>query len=150
MDEKLKIEAFRQNIDAVKGLAKHVITYSHLEEINKYENYVKAFKKHFTKQSDLDPLRAMDKYLGISIAPVESQTEFISRLDSCTKDMAKIFEGTERTLQNSSTNISLQNMTRIIMLTHVIRSNKGVNAERLYKDLKVTVPLGEVDCMIKG
>ncbi len=64
--------------------------------------------------------------------------------------MAKIFEGAEWTLQNSPTNISLQNMNRIIMLVHVIRSNKGVNAERLYKDLKVTVPLGKVDCMIKG
>ena len=64
--------------------------------------------------------------------------------------MAKLFEGTEWTVQNSPTNISLQNMTRIIMLAHAISSNKGVNAERLYKDLKVTLPLGEVDCMIKG
>ncbi len=149
VDEKLKIEAFKQNIDAVKGLAKQVIIYSQLEEINKYEDYVKAFKRHFTKQSDRDPLRAMVKCLGIRIGPGESQTELISRLDSCAKDMAKIFEGTEWTLQNSPTNISLQNTTRIIMLEHVIRSNKGISEERLYKDLKVTVPLGEGDCMIK-
>ena len=72
LDEKLKIEAFKQNIDAVKGMARHVITYSHLEEINMYEDYVKSFKKHFTKQSDRDPLRAIVKCLGISIGPGES------------------------------------------------------------------------------
>ncbi len=121
-----------------------------MEEIIKYEDYVKTFKRHFTKQSDRDPLRAIVKCLGISIGPGESQTEFISRLDSCAKDMAKIFEGTEWTLQNSPTNISLQNMTKIIMLAQVIRSNKGVNAERLYKDLKVTVLLGQVGCMVNG
>jgi len=53
-------------------MAKHVITYSHLEEINMYEDYVKSFKKHFTKQSDRDPLRAIVKCLGISIGPGES------------------------------------------------------------------------------
>ena len=149
-DEKLKIEVFKQNIDAVKGSARHVITYGNLESVNKFQEFVQVFRKHFTAKSDSDPLRAMVKYLQTRNEPNENQTAFIARLDANGRDLVQIFEGSEWAAEGNTKLISVQNMVRILMLAQVIRANKGVVQERLYKDLKASVQLGEVDWMIKG
>ena len=94
-EDSLKIECFKEHIDAVKGTARHVITYSHLDNITTLDEYIKAFKKHFTTKSDRDPIRAMVKFLKTAPETSETQTAFISRLDAQAKDIETIFENSE-------------------------------------------------------
>ncbi len=49
-EENLKIECFKEHIDAVKGTARHVITYSHFDNMKSFDDSIKAFKKRFTKR----------------------------------------------------------------------------------------------------
>ena len=148
-DDKQKIEVFKQHIDASKGTARHVILFSLFKTIKSYDEYIKAFKRHFTKQSEQDPVRAVVKCVNLNIGLTESQTEFMSRLDSCTEELVRTFEGTDWTVPGQPSNISLHNMGKLIMLTHILKVNKGVNAERLHKDINSKVTLAEVDCLIK-
>ena len=149
-EDVLKIECFKEHIDAVKGTARHVITYSHLDNIKTYKEYVQAFRKHFTTKSDRDPIRAMVKFLKTAPEAHESQTAYISRLDAQAKDIESIFEGSDWAETNSPKSISLKNMALILMLAQVVKCNKAVVQERLYKDIKPSVQLGEVDCLLKG
>ena len=149
-EDSLKIECFKEHIDAVKGTARHVITYSHLDNIKTYDEYVKCFKKHFTTKSDRDPIRAMVKFLRTAQETSESQTAFISRLDAQAKDIEQIFTESDWSVKNSPNQITLKNMAKVMMLAQVIKSNKSVVQERLYKDIKPDIQLGEVDCLLKG
>ncbi len=149
-EERLKIECFKEHIDAVKGTARHVIAYSHLDNITTFNEYLSVFKRHFTTKSDRDPIRAMVKYLKTAPEPNETQTAFISRLDAQAKDIETIFETSDWSDKTDSKKISLKNMALVMMLAQVVRSNKGTVQERLYKDIKPTLQLGEVDCLLKG
>ena len=150
VNEKLKIEALKQHVDVSKGLARHVIIYSHLEDIDNYDDYVTAFKKHFTQESDRDPLRAMAKCLAMKINAGESQTQFLARLDSCAKDMGKILKNSKWIKTGSPDDISVSSVLKMIMMGHVINTNQGVVVERLHRDLKPTTHIGEIDCLLKG
>ncbi len=44
----------------------------------------------------------------------------------------------------------LKNMALVMMLAQVVKSNKGVVQERLYKNIKPDLQLGEVDYRLKG
>ena len=149
-DEALKIECFKEHIDAVKGSARHVITYSHLDNKKTLDEYIKTFKKHFTSKGDRDPLRAMVKFLNTAPETNESHTAFISRLDSQAKDIEEVFMNSDWVDKNTPTQISLKSMAHIMMLAQVVKSTKGIIQERLYKDIKHDTPLGEVDCLLKG
>ena len=149
-EENLKIECFKEHIDAVQGTARHVIIYTHLEDVRTFDEYIRAFKKHFTTKSDTDPIRAMVKFLRIAPEPNESQTAFISRLDAHSKDMVKIFENSDWSDNGSPQLISLKNMVLVMMLAHVVKANKGIVQEKLYKDITPKIKLGEVDCLLKG
>ena len=149
-EEGLKIECFKEHIDAVKGSARHVITYSHLDNKKTLDEYIKSFKKHFTSKGDRDPLRAMVKFLSTALDTNESHTAFISRLDSQAKDIEEVFNNSEWVDKDTPTQISVKKMAHIMMLAQIVKSNKGVIQERLYKDIKHDTPLGEVDCLLKG
>lgn len=150
VEDSLKIECFKEHIDAIKGTARHVITYSHLENMTTFDEYIKAFKKHFTTKSDRDPIRAMVKFLKTAPETGETQTAYISRLDAQAKDIETIFENSDWSVKNSPKQISLKNMALVMMLAQIVKSNKGVVQERLYKDIKPDIQLGEVDCLLKG
>ncbi len=150
VEDNLKIECFKEHIDAVKGTARHVILYSHLDKIKTFDEYIKAFKKHFTTKSDRDPIRAMVKFLKIAPEQNETQTAFISRLDTQAKDIEAIFENSDWSVKNEPKQISLKNMALVMMLAQIVKSNKGIVQERLYKDIKPNIQLGEVDCLLKG
>ncbi len=149
-EESLKIECFKEHIDAIKGTARHVITYSHLDNKKTLDEYIKAFKKHFTTKGDRDPLRAMVKFLNTAPETNESKTAFISRLDSQAKDIEEVFTNSDWVDKDTPTKISLKSMALVMMLAQVVKSNKGIVQERLYKDIKHDTPLGEVDCLLKG
>ncbi len=149
-EENLKIECFKEHIDAIKGTARHVIAYSHFDNIKTIEEYIKALKKHFTTKSDKDPIRAMVKFLKTAPEQNETQTTFISRLDAKARDIEAIFENSDGSVKNGPKQISLKNKALVMMLAHVVKANKGVVQERLYKDIKHSIQLGEVDCLLKG
>ena len=150
VEDSLKIECFKEHIDAVKGTARHVITYSHLEAITTFDKYIQAFKKHFTTKSDRDPLRAMVKFLKTAPETGESQTAFISRLDAQAKDIETIFENSDWTVTGAPKQISLKSMAVVLMSAKIVQSNKGIVREKLFKDIKPDTQLGEVDCLLKG
>ncbi len=149
-EENLKIECFKEHIDAVKGTARDVIAYSHFDDIKTFDEYIKVFKQHFTTKSDRDPIRAMVKFLKIAQEPNEKQTTFISRLDAQAKDIEAIFENSDWSWKDEPKLISLKNMALVMMLAQIIKTNKGVVQERLYKDIKPNIRLGEIDCLLKG
>ncbi len=78
------------------------------------------------------------------------QTAFISRLDAPTRVIEPIFENSDWSVKNEPKQISLKNMALVMMLAQVVKANKGVVQERLYKDIKPNIQLGEVDCLLKG
>ena len=149
-EENLKIECFKEHIDPVKGTARHVIAFSTLENIAKFEDYVKAFKKHFQTKSDRDPIRAMVKFLRTAPGSNEPMTAYISRLDTQSRDLQAIFEKSDWADTGNPKLISIKNMALVMMLGQVVQANKGVVQERLYKDLKAGTDLSEVDCLLKG
>ncbi len=148
-EENLKTECFKEHIDAVKGTARHVIAYSHLDDIKTFHEYIKVFKKHFTTKSDRDPIRAMVEVLKTTPEQNETQIAYISRLDAQARDVAAIFKNSEWAVKDEPIKITVDNMVLVMMLAHV-KSNKGVVQERLYKDIKPNIQLGELDCLLKG
>ena len=150
VEESLKIECFKEHIDSKQGTARHVITYSHLDNLATFERYIQAFKKHFTTKSDRDPIRAMVKFLKTAPETGETQTAFISRLDAQAKDIETIYENSQWSVTGEPKHISLKNMALVMMLAQIVKSNKGIVQERLYKDIKPEIQLGEVDCLLKG
>ena len=148
-DDKLKIEAFKQNIDATQGSARFVINYSHLEKCSTYEDYLKTFSKHFTTESDRDPLRSIVKYLNITVGRGESRTQFISRMDSLSKEMSNILKRTEWTDKNDSSKISVENMTKILTFAQIVNTSSPLDAERLFKDINANMDVGEADFLLK-
>ncbi len=149
-EDNLKIECFKEHIDNVKGTARHVIAYSHLDSITTFDEYLKAFKKHFTTKSDRDPIRAMVKYLKTTPESNESHTAFISRLDAQAQDIETIFENSQWVVSTDKKKISIKNMALVMMLAQIVKSNSGIVQERLYKDIKPDIQLGEVDCLLNG
>lgn len=149
-EDNLKIECFKEHIDAVKGTARHVIAYSHLDNITTYDEYISNFKKHFQTKSDHDPIRAMVKYLKTAPGPNEPYTAFISRLDAQAKDIETIFETSDWADKTDTKKITLKNMALVMMLGQIVNASKGVIQERLYKDIKSDIQLGQVDCLLKG
>ncbi len=75
---------------------------------------------------------------------------FISRLDAQARDIVKIFENSDWSQKEAPNTITIQNMALVMMLAQVVKSNKGVVQERLYKDIKPNIKLGEVDYLLKG
>lgn len=97
-DHKGQIEALKQNIDASQGRARVIIQYGQMNKIIHYPEYVAAFKKHFTKFSDYDPLRALIKVLTMQRSPTEHFTEFIGRVNTWTRDTVDIVEQSDWTV----------------------------------------------------
>ena len=61
-----------------------------------------------------------------------------------------IFENSDWSVTGSPKQISLKNMALVMMLAQIVKSNKGIVQERLYKDINPGIQLGEVDCLLKG
>ncbi|MPC56489.1 hypothetical protein E2C01_050450 [Portunus trituberculatus] len=79
--EKLKIEFLKLNIDSEKGRARYIIGYGQMEDITSYQEYIDTFRRHFMNWTDLDPLRAMVKFLNMDKTPCENFKEYIAKLD---------------------------------------------------------------------
>ena len=148
--EGLKIDCFKEHIDPHKGTARNVATMSDLKVHKTFKEFVTAFKRHFTTKSDRDPIRAMVKFLKTTPEQGEQMTTFISRLDTQAQDLNAIFEKSEWADQTDKSKISIKDMARIMVLSQIVRANKPVVQERLYRDLKANTDLCDVDCLLKG
>ena len=74
-----------------------------MNKITSYPEYLAAFKNHFTKFSDYDPLRSLMKLLSMQKSPKEHVTEFIGRIDTWNRDTNKIVKQSDWTVgQNGS------------------------------------------------
>lgn len=148
-EENLKIECFKEHIDAIKGIARHIIAYSHLDDIDTFDEYVKVFKTHFITQSEQDPIRAMVKYLKTTPWPNETQAAYILRLDNQAKDLKSIFRNSDWSKKSATGEEVFDNMVLAMMLAHIIKTTSGVVQERLYKDVTPNMKLGQVHCLLK-
>ena len=92
----------------------------------------------------------MVKFLKTAPETNETQTAFISRLDAQAKDLETIFENSVWSTTGSPKQISIKNMALVMMQAQIVKSNKSIVQERLYRDLKPETQLGEVDCLLKG
>ena len=149
-DDKQKIEAFKANIHPDKGHARSIIKCRHfVEELNTYQEYLIEFRKHFSRTSDNDPLRIMVKYLGMKRKPGEDTTDYITRLDTFSKQVEDNIRGTPWTEANNDTQIPLRMMSKMLMMAHLIRDSHGSITEKLYTDLNQNIPLSQIDYIIK-
>ncbi|KAG0715474.1 hypothetical protein GWK47_011849 [Chionoecetes opilio] len=148
--ERLKIEVLKQHVDAENGRARHVICYRQLEELDDYDAYVQVFRRHFSKKSDQDPLRAMVKMLALKRPASQLVTEYVAKLDLWGKDMEKLLRASEWTLPLDGDHMSVTLVSKLIMFSKILSDCDDVTSERLYKDLKETQSLGEIDCMLRG
>ena len=149
-DESLKISCFKESIDQTKGTARNVILFPDLDEIKTYAEYIKEFRKHFQDKSDTDPLRAMLKLLKTKQEPSEEQTAFISRVGVQCKDFETILQNSKLVDQVDKTKVDVHKIALLLTQGLVIQEQKPVVQERLYKDIKDSTGLREIDCLLKG
>ncbi|KAG0720036.1 hypothetical protein GWK47_049316 [Chionoecetes opilio] len=139
--ERLKIEVLKQNVDAENGRARHVICYRQLEELDDYDAYVQVFRRHFSKKSGQDPLRAMVKMLALKRPSSQLVTEYIAKLDLWGQDMEKMLKTSTWTLPLDGEHMSVTLVSKLIMFSKILSDCDDVTSERLYKDLKETLSL---------
>ena len=115
------IEAFKANIHPHKGPARSIIICRNfVKEIKTYKDYLEEFRKHFLPASDTEPLRVHVKFLGIQQRGNETMTQYISRLDTFSKQLEDNLKGTPWTDTNNPNMISLRQLSKILMMSKII------------------------------
>lgn len=147
-DEKRKIEILKENIDPEKGRVRFIINFHQMEEINQYEAYKKAFIKHFMSKCDQDPIRSLVKMIK-ELRTSESDTEYLARLDRWSKDMNSILKDSDW-VEKSSDKMKVSQVIKLFTFGLLTKNSDDLTAEKLYKDLKSNMNLGEVDYLMQG
>ena len=76
-------------------------------------------------------------------------TQYISRLDTFSKQLEDNLKGTPWTDTNNPNTISLKQLSKMLMMSKIIHKSQGSMTEKLYQDLNSTVQLSQVDYMVK-
>ncbi len=94
-------------------------------------------------------LSVLVKYLGTQPRPAETQTEYIARVDAFAKQIEQAFDSTEWMDKNHPNLISMEHITRILMMALVVKANK-VKVAEIFNYISAQTQLGQLDYMIKG
>jgi len=115
--EKLKIEAFKQNIDPQQGDARNVIGYRQLEKIGNYKDYLQAFKKHFLSRSDQDPLRGTVKLMTIKRNSSDSFSRYLLSIDNWGRDWEEMLKASKWIDQEDPSKMTVSQVAKFLMFT---------------------------------
>ena len=143
-----KIETLKHYVDAEKGRARHVIRYNQLQKIKVYKEYKDSFRKYFKKKSDLDLLRAMVNIFQIRKSAKEDRSAYIARLDVLREELIPLFQSSE--WKTNAQQISLEQVAKLIVTSKFLAETSPAMAERLFKDVKATTEMGDIDLLMIG
>ena len=120
-----------------------------MNKITSYSEYLAAFKKHFSKFSDYDPLRALIKLLAMQKSPKEHFIEFIERIDTWTRDTEEIVKQSHWTVDQEGIHMTTEQVLKFIAVGKILHNCDTKTMEKLHKDYTVTQELDDIDYLLR-